>query len=271
VSSRADDLWQPVAELWLRDRPQALWRRHSDAVNRRLVERWLPAPVGRVLKTDAFDEAVGEGLYPVLAERAREVVALDVSPPLVAAAARRYPELEAVEGDVRRPPFADAEFDAVVSNSTLDHFETPEEILIALRELHRVLRPGGTLVLTLDNPASPLVALTKALPRRPLNRLWLGRGRAGARVGLVPYYVGATFSARRLGGLLPELGFDVLATDSIVHAPRPVAVLAGEWAARHGPRTQERFLAALMGLERLAALPTRFVTGHFVAVRALRR
>ena len=35
-------------------------------------------------------------------------------------------------------------FDVVVSNSTLDHFATRGEILVALAELHRVLRPGET-------------------------------------------------------------------------------------------------------------------------------
>jgi len=238
----------------------------------RLLERWLPRKTGRTLKTDAFDEAVGEGLYPTLAAHARSVVAVDVSPELLAAARDRYPELETVEADVRRLPFADGEFDAVVSNSTLDHLESTCEIVAALRELARVLRPAGRLVLTLDNPANPLVALTKLLPRGPLNRAWLGRGARGARLGLVPYYVGATLGVRRLERLLPELGFDVDATDGIVHVPRPLAVVAGESLGRHArPALQERFLTALMAFERLSALPTRFLTAHFVAVRATRR
>jgi SAM-dependent methyltransferase len=223
-----------------------------------------------VLKTDVFDEAVGEGLYPPLAARAREVVVVDVSEPLLAAARRRYPALRAVRADVRALPFADGEFDAIVSNSTLDHFRSTDEIVRALRELRRVLRPGGRLLLTLDNPANPFVALTKLLPRGLLNRLWLGRG-GGARLGLVPYYVGATLGIRRLRRLLPQLGFDVEETAAIVHAPRPLAVVVGERLGRASPPADGRFLAALMAFEQLARLPTRFLTAHFVAVRAVRR
>jgi SAM-dependent methyltransferase len=265
------DLWEPVAELWLQRKPQALWRRHSDAVNTSLLERWLPPSSGRVLKTDVFDEAVGEGLYPVLSARAASVAVVDISTRLLKAAKERYPELETVHGDVRRLPFADDEFDVVVSNSTLDHVQSRGEIVEALRELHRVLRPGGRLVLTLDNPANPLMALTKLLPRRALNRLWLGHGRRGARIGIVPYCVGATIGIRPLRRILPTLGFDVVATDAIVHVPRPLAVLVGEWLAAHvGAQGQREFLAALMRFERLARLPTRFLTGHFVAVHAVK-
>src|SRR5215218_4780156 len=180
-----------MAELWLDGEPQRLWRRHSDRVNAALVERWL-RQVSSVLKTDLFDEAVSVGLYPALADRAERVIGIDTSERVIQAAARRYPGLEARRADVRALPLAAAEIDAVVSNSTLDHFAAPDEIGIALRELARVLRPDGLLVLTLDNPLNPVVGLTKALPRRSLNRLWRRLGRTTVRAGLVPYEVGAT-------------------------------------------------------------------------------
>ncbi len=46
--------WDEVAERWLESHPQTLWRRHSDSTNTALLERWLPAHVGSVLKTDLF-------------------------------------------------------------------------------------------------------------------------------------------------------------------------------------------------------------------------
>ncbi|HEX3136351.1 MAG TPA: class I SAM-dependent methyltransferase, partial [Casimicrobiaceae bacterium] len=129
---------------------------HSDATNTTLFERWLPSePCATVLKTDLFDEAMGSGLYPLLSARGRRVAAIDVAPTVLAAATARYPALLAVEADVRRMPFAGDTFDVVVSNSTLDHFETHDEILASLRDFHRILRPGGRLLLTMDNLANP--------------------------------------------------------------------------------------------------------------------
>jgi SAM-dependent methyltransferase len=264
--------WDGLARLWAGARPTPLWRRHSDAVNSALVERWLPWRVGRVLKTDLFDEAMSTGLYPVLAGRADEVVGVDVSGEIVEAAAGRHHGLQARRADVRSLPFEDGSFDAVVSNSTLDHFQDEAEILRALRELHRVLRPRGRLILTLDNPANPLNAIAKALPREWLNRVWVRHARVTARVGHVPYHVGETMGARRLRQVLPPLGFEIQAQDAIMHAPRAFAVVIAELTARRGSeRAQRRVLDVLTVCERMSGWPTRYVTGHFVAVCAVKR
>ena len=91
---------------------------------------------------------------------------VDLAPTTVQAALNRYHGLRALAADVRRLPFADGDFDTVVSNSTLDHFKTSAELADSIKELSRVLRPGGELYLTLDNPSNPLIALRNALPFR---------------------------------------------------------------------------------------------------------
>jgi SAM-dependent methyltransferase len=266
-----DGDFDATAELWLKARSQQLWRRHSDAVNAALLARWLPAGAGRALKTDLWDEAVGNGLYRVLAARTTQVTAIDVSPLVVAAAIRRYPQLDGRCADVRALPFSSGDFDVTVSNSTLDHFDSETEILVGLRELHRVLRPGGVLILTLDNPRNPVVALTKALRRVRLNEFWLRHAVAIARVGLLPYRVGATLGIRALERVLPRLGFRIEDCEAIIHAPRLLAVLAAQRLERQtSPQVQQRFLDRLMACERLARTRAQFVTGHFVAVRATR-
>jgi SAM-dependent methyltransferase len=266
------EYWDGLAQLWRDARPTPLWRRHSDAVNAALLERWLPQRVGRVLKTDLFDEAISGGLYGALAARADDVVGIDVSGEIVQAATERHPGLRAQQADVRTLPFEAETFDAIVSNSTLDHFDDQGEILASLRELHRVLRPEGRLILTLDNPWNPMNALAKALPRDWLNRVWIRHARLTASVGHVPYHVGETMGASRLREVLPALGLEIRDEAAIMHAPRALVVIVAELLDRRaGPRTQRRFLDVLARLERLSGWPSRYVTAHFVAVNAVKR
>lgn len=251
--------WETAVRPLLDAPAEALWRAHSDSVNAALLARWLPhGPCRILLKTDLFDEAMGEGLYPLLAMRANRVAALDLAPSVLAAAVARYPQLLAVTADVRRLPFGSETLEIVVSNSTLDHFGTRHEITAALRELYRVLRRGGRLLLTMDNPANPVVALRNALPFR---LLW--------RLGLVSYPVGATCGPRRLTRLLREVGFEVQEVVALLHCPRVLAVPIARRLQRHGTAAKRaRFLRNLQGWERLASLPTRYLTGYFVGVDA---
>lgn len=245
--------WDDPVAAWPLSRAHRLLRTYGDLVNGALVARWLPdAKVGRLLKTDLFDEAVADGLYPVLRSRAERVYAVDISEATIAAARARYPELDAVRSDVRELPHPDGSFDVVVSNSTLDHFATLADLRTALAELRRVLVPGGVLVVTLDNPLNPLVAFRNALPFTLLRRL-----------GLVQHPLGSTCGPRRLRAILAETGFRVTQTTAVMHVPR-VLVLA--LARVRG----ERALRALLACEALAPLPTRYLTGQFVAARAVR-
>lgn len=262
ILSRQADYWDTVVGAWQEMHPQALWREHSDAVNSSLLARWLPHdPVERLLKTDLFDEACSEGLYSLLASRARTVVGMDLSVLTAHTARLRYHALRATEADARCLPFADGTFDVIVSNSTLDHFETLDEMIVSLQELHRILRADGQLLLTLDNLANPAIALRNALPSWLLNRF-----------GIVPYYVGATCGPRRLRRIVTQVGFEVLEVGAVMHHPSVLAVRMACILQRRGTKeTRRRFLALLMSLEHLSRLPTRFLTGHYVAVRAAKR
>lgn len=254
--------WNALVAAWQERNPQALWRAHSDAVNAALLNQWLPAAgIGRLLKTDVFDEAFGSGLYPSLASHAQRVIGIDVSLLALVTARLQYPKLCIVQADVRRLPFADGTLDVIVSLSTLDHFESFDEIEVSLREFHRTLRPGGTLVLTLDNPANPIVALRNRLPFSLLSNL-----------GIVPYFVGRTCGPRRLQRLLSQVGMEVHEITAIMHCPRVIAVAIARMLDRlAGAAVKNLYLRCLMLLEKLQALPSRFLTGHFVAARAFKR
>lgn len=257
---------QPLAAHFAAHEPTVvraeLWRQHADAVNTELCDRWWPAgPVGRVLKTDLFDESCGVGLLPHVARRATAALGTDQSIEVARQARLRLPGAPLVVADVRRLPYRSGAFDLVISNSTLDHFDRTGQIARGLAEIHRVLACGGRLILTLDNPVNPVVAVRNALPFN-----WL------TRTGLVPYFVGATCGPRAGVRLLTVAGFEVRHMTAIMHCPRVIAVA---WAARlakqHRSRPPIRFLRWLGAWERLERWPTRYLSGYFVAWLAEKR
>jgi ubiquinone/menaquinone biosynthesis C-methylase UbiE len=71
-----------------------------------------------------------------------------------AAAAMGAANVEFVEAEAERLPFADASFDVVISNGVIDLIPDKEAVFA---ELHRVLEPGGRIQIadvTIQNPVS---------------------------------------------------------------------------------------------------------------------
>jgi SAM-dependent methyltransferase len=221
------------------------WRRHARAVHLDLVARWIGTPRGLWLKTDLQEERTP--VRSLLTELEGDWIGTDVAMSVVSDAGQTLPKR--VASDVRRLPLASSVLEGVLSTSTLDHFHGTEEIEDALRELHRVLRPGARLVLTLDNPENPLIRLRNGLPER-----WR------RATGLVQFHVGPTLSAREGTAMLERTGFDVLACEHILHAPHVVGTRAARWG------WVER--RALPWFDRLGG--TRFgrISGHYVAFLA---
>ena len=109
----------------------------------------------------ALDSGTGTGaLAFAISELVREVVAVDVDPELLDEARKRAGDqanVEFLEADATALPFADGDFDLAGSLRTLHHLPRPE---LAVAELVRVTRPGGTL-LVVDQvaPIDPLAGL----------------------------------------------------------------------------------------------------------------
>jgi len=211
-----------------------------------LIAQWADRR-GRWLKTDLFEErAPARALLPALT--GVEWVGLDIST-AVAGQATTCGVGPVAVGDVRGLPFRSACFDGILSTSTLDHFPDRGDITRSLRELRRVLVPGGRLILTLDNPRNPLIRLRNALPPA-----------IAARTGLAPYAVGETLSEPDGRRALIASGFAVDATQFVLHAPHVI----GTRPARYR-WYEERVLPRT---ERLAETRLASISGHFVAFSA---
>ncbi|MDN3029487.1 class I SAM-dependent methyltransferase [Streptomyces sp. S.PB5] len=123
---------------------------HQAAVLDGLIQHGLGAGVRRVL-----DCSCGIGTQAIgLARTGHQVVGADLSPVAVARASReaaaRAVGLPVTVADMRRLPFAGSVFDVVLcADNSLAHLLTAEDVTAALREMRRVLRTGGLLLLTL--------------------------------------------------------------------------------------------------------------------------
>ncbi|MET8956364.1 class I SAM-dependent methyltransferase [Streptomyces sp. NPDC004393] len=101
-----------------------------------------------------LDCSCGIGTQAIgLAFQGHDVTGTDLSPRAAARAAReaahRKVTLCTAVADMRRLPFADARFDAVVcADNSLPHLLTEQDVHAALAEMRRVLRPAGLLLLS---------------------------------------------------------------------------------------------------------------------------
>jgi SAM-dependent methyltransferase len=208
------------SEVWERvgEQRAASWYLHPlVAVQKReahldLVARWtVDLAPGLVLKTDLFEEAFGDdaffaGAFPAGAKLA----GMDMSLATTRKARDRFGvRLCTLVTDVRQMGMRDGSIDLILSNSTLDHFATEGEFTASIRELTRVLRPGGRMILTLDNPHNPMY---------PLLRWVTGRRWA-------PFPLGYTPQPAKLMLQLGELGLEVRETAWLIHNPRLISTV----------------------------------------------
>jgi demethylmenaquinone methyltransferase / 2-methoxy-6-polyprenyl-1,4-benzoquinol methylase len=113
-----------------------------------------------------LDLAAGTGASTAsFARTGAATIACDFSAGMLDEGRRRHPELTFVAGDALRLPFADASFDVVTVSFGLRNVASVDD---ALRELARVTRPAGRLVVL--ETATPPARLMRAA-----NRIYTGR------------------------------------------------------------------------------------------------
>ena len=127
-----------------------------------------------------LDAGCGTGLLLERIEDPSRLAGLDRSAAMLAEAGWRLPRAPLVRGDATTLPFADASFAAAVTNSALHHLPDPA---VAVRELFRVLAPGGACVWTDWDGGSPTTRAVCGwlrLTGRPLGSVLSADGMAAA-------------------------------------------------------------------------------------------
>jgi SAM-dependent methyltransferase len=136
--------WDEHAAKWIawarKPGHDSYWVFHRDA-----FLELVPPSSGRTL-----DLGCGEGrLSRDLTAFGHDVVGVDASPAMLAAAREAAPELEVHQADAAALPFEDASFDLVVAFMSLQDVENLDG---ATRECSRVLPVGGRLCIAVVHP-----------------------------------------------------------------------------------------------------------------------
>lgn len=204
---------------------------------------------------EVLDVGCGQGIdlceYALAGARA---TGIDLTPRHVELARLHLEQLglgaEVHHGDAERLPFADASFDRISSNGVLHH--TPD-VLSAVKEIHRALRPSGRATIVVYNRDSVHYWLDQVIRSGILKGLWF-RERSMARV-LSMNVERTTIGARPL--------VDVYTRRSLVR-------LMGDAGFARVTTRVSPFMPDESALGRLIRRPTARLPGWYVIAEAYR-
>jgi SAM-dependent methyltransferase len=166
--------------------------------------RWQRLALPRLVGHDVLE--IGCGIGTLLADMVAagySCTAIDRSPQMVAATRARLrrrgllTRTPVLNGSVQALPFTSASFDSVVSTFPTEYIYDPA----TLREIGRVLRPGGRLIIVLN--ASLLPTSLLLWPLVALQQLVYGRG-ASRATGCAMASVASAHVPLAAGGLDPR-------------------------------------------------------------------
>jgi SAM-dependent methyltransferase len=140
------------ADIWIDPLPDDAWD-HPVPDRRRVLSyvgrwgrarRWLPRDAERIFDVGSAFGYGTAALTGHVGDR-RRVVGIECDPAHLEGAQRRYPWVPVLRGWAERLPAEDGTVDAVALLDVIEHVADPAAVVA---EIHRVLRPGGVLVLT---------------------------------------------------------------------------------------------------------------------------
>ncbi|TSC73337.1 MAG: ubiquinone biosynthesis protein UbiE [Parcubacteria group bacterium Gr01-1014_70] len=167
---------------------------------RRRVEFFIEHAKGKCLEVGAGTGVISRALF----EAGHEIASTDISLNMVEEMKKK--DLDAVVCDAEKLPFSDASFDTVLASEMIYYLDHPETFL---QEAWRVLKPGGTLLLS---SANNRVARFYDLLRAVLRPFGLGG----------TYFddpVHAFYSEDELRHLVERAGFSAIQTKKILVLP----------------------------------------------------
>jgi len=177
-----------------------------------LIKSWIKNKnKKKVLKTDLFEEAFGDDyFFDYLNKNFSEAIGIDISQVIVNKTKKRLKRktqkvFKFVNDDIKSTKFKNNYFDTIISSSTLDHLRK-RDMIKSLKEIHRILKKNGQLILSIDNKD---------------NLLYYLGFRINKFFNLSGYPLVSCYSLKELLEIVNNCGFKVKQYTSIVNIPTP--------------------------------------------------
>jgi len=223
----------------------------------RILDKWTRKEFGCILKTDSFEEAYGnDEITGWLTEYSKNVINLDISYEILKQACLRNKgkEFRAVSADILRMPFKSSTFDLIFSSSTYGYLNDIEE---GLKEAYRILKPGGTLIISINNKYGFFFRLI---------------ARIFVRFNRVPFFLSKPYSAKRFIELLNSVGFRVTQHEYIVHILPFFNSMISFLDAKNSSISMSLLRAIMKLIDKYSVSRSvfKYLTGWFIVFKALK-
>ncbi len=119
----------------------------DNPLHQRLLKPYIAS--GQLISGDLLEIGCGEGRgIPSIMTSVKSYWAIDKIASAIADLQRKFPFGNFVAGNLPPLPYPDSSFDSVISFQVIEHIEND---ILFLKEIHRVLRPAGTALITTPN------------------------------------------------------------------------------------------------------------------------
>ena len=152
----------------------------------RLLKKIIWAQLGEIKGKNVLDFGSGEGITANHFAKDNNVVAVEPWDEMLKHRWKDY-EYRQIQGDVSKlSEFEDNTFDVIICHNVLEYIDDKAQII---NELHRVLKPGGTLSIAKHNRAGRVMQMAVLFDDiEKANELLDGKDSAASKFGAIRYY-----------------------------------------------------------------------------------
>jgi len=228
---------------------------------RSIVIKWIGSLRNKkVFKTDLREEAYGEDeILFSLPGKNLNIFAVDIAEETTRKAYLIQKEKgltqNYITADVRGLPFRNNVFDIILSSSTLDHFTSEDDFLKSIFELKRVMKPGGSLIITINNRCNYNFYLTLKLEKL---------------LSLKSYPV-QSYSPNKLRKIFKAVGLHIQEDEAIVHIISPMNSVLLLLRRFIDKEKVDKMAKSCVSFARwLGRKKTKLLTGWFIALKCVK-